>query len=50
MAFMTLLLLSVTVTAARALAVDDSADVQSAQTLDKGETINGPGFFAGNRL
>lgn len=50
LAFMTLLLLSVTVTAARVLAVDDSADVQSTQTLDKGETINGPGFFAGNRI
>ena len=50
LAFMTLFLLSVTATAARVLAADDSADVQSIQTLDEGETINGPGFFAGNRI
>jgi len=48
LAFMTIMLLSLTVLSVKILAVNDVDGTQAVQTLAEGETINGPGFFAGN--
>lgn len=48
LAFMMVMLLSLTVLSVKVMAVNDIDGAQAVQILDEGETIEGPGFFAGN--
>lgn len=48
LAFMMVMLLSLTVLSVKVMAVNDVDGAQAVQILDEGETIEGPGFFAGN--